>query len=242
MSIAVVQADWQAPPGVIAGTTLRSGGHSEGPYASLNLGAHVGDEPAAVAANRASMLRELGLPAEPLWLRQTHGTEVAIESPADTAADARVTWQRGRVCAVLTADCLPVVLAAIDGSEVAVAHAGWRGLCNGILENTVRAMRTDATALQAWLGPAISQPAFEVGDEVREAFLAVDPAAAAHFSGNERSRYQADLYGLARQRLASLGVSPVSGGQCCTHAEAERFYSYRRDGACGRMATFAYMA
>ena len=151
-----------------------------------------------------------------------------------------ISRNAGTVCAVLTADCLPVVLAAADGAEVAVAHAGWRGLCAGILEATVAAMFSRAGDLVAWFGPAISQPAFEVGEEVRQQFVAHTAAAESHFAVNARGRLQADLYGLAAQRLAALGVTEIHGGDYCTHSDAERFFSYRRSGQCGRMATFVY--
>lgn len=235
-------ADWPAPAGVVAGTTLRQGGVSAGPYESLNLAAHVGDEPARVEENRRRFREHFRLPGDPVWLDQVHGTSVA-RADADAGrpvADALVTSRRKIVCAVLTADCLPVVLAAADGSEVAVAHAGWRGLEAGILEATIAAMAAKPDALLGWLGPAISQAAFEVGSEVRDAFLAKDSGAGACFRPNERGRWQADLYGLAARRLERAGVGPIQGGGRCSYAEAEEFFSYRRDGQCGRMATFVY--
>lgn len=229
-------------PGVVAGTTLRHGGSSGGPYTSLNLGAHVGDDPGAVARNR-DLLREVcGLPAEPRWLDQVHGTRVADAGTATGTpeADGAVTDCAGIVCAVLTADCLPVVLAARDGSRVGVAHAGWRGLAAGILEATVTAMRLPAGDLLAWLGPAISQRAFEVGGEVRERFVEDDAGAAACFEANDRGRWQADLYGLARLRLRRCGITATGGGDRCTFTEVDDFFSWRRDGQCGRMATFVF--
>ncbi len=234
-------ADWPAIPGVHAGTTLRGGGVSGGPFASLNLGAHVGDDAAAVALNRQRLVTACSLPAEPQWLEQVHGVEV-VQLPARDplpVADAAITAHPGVVCAVLTADCLPVVFARLDGREVGVAHAGWRGLCAGVLEATVASLG-EPSALQAWLGPAIAMPAFEVGDEVRQAFMQVDAAAAACFRPNDSGRWQADLYGLARQRLAAVGVTRVFGGACCTYADPDRFFSYRRDGQCGRLATFVW--
>jgi YfiH family protein len=216
---------------------------STGPYASLNLGAHVGDDSSAVQTNRRRFREACRLPADPLWLNQVHGTRVATpdDSPTTTKeADARVERRAGVVCAVLTADCLPVVLASAAGDEIAVAHAGWRGLCDGILEATVAALGTPPGRLRAWLGPAISQAAFEVGGEVREAFLRRDETAAAHFRENDRGRWQADLYGLARLRLEKCGITSIHGGSRCTFGEPEEFFSYRRDGACGRMATFVF--
>lgn len=241
MSIAWLRADWPAPEGVVAGTTLRAGGRSAGRYASLNLGSHVGDDSRAVARNRELFRDSCKLPAEPRWLRQVHGTAVASDtSSTEPEADALSTDLPGVVCAVLTADCLPVVLAARSGPSIAVAHAGWRGLADGILEQTVAAMACDACELQAWLGPAISQKAFEVGADVRQRFVEQDAGAAADFRPNARGRWQADLYGLARRRLAGCGVTDVYGGGRCTYGEPLQFFSYRRDGVCGRMATFAF--
>lgn len=234
-----IAADWDAPPGVCAGVSLRTGGASEGPFASLNLGAHVGDAADSVAENRRRLRAQSGAPAEPGWLRQVHGTGVvSLPGKSVPEADAAVTREPGVVCAVLTADCLPVVLARRDGRAVGVAHAGWRGLAAGVLEATVAAL--GGGELVAWFGPAISQPAFEVGDEVRAAFVAQDPASSACFETNAAGRWQADLYGLARRRLRHAGVFEVGGGGHCTYAERERFFSYRRDGQCGRMATLVW--
>jgi len=242
MSCDWIRADWPAPPQVIAGTTCRSGGASAGPYASLNLAAHVGDDTDALSENRRRFRRLCGLPAEPVWLRQVHGTDVAMAPVAAgvTIADAIVSDRQGVVCTVLTADCLPVLFVAQTGVEIAAAHAGWRGLCGGILEKTLAAMVTRPADILAWLGPAISGPAYEVGAEVRDAFLARDRTAAGAFTDNRRGRWQADLYGLARQRLRQAGVSRIYGGDRCTFAETDAFFSYRRDGECGRMATFIF--
>lgn len=236
-----IAADWPAPPSVRAGTTMRTGGVSEGPYASLNLGAHVGDSPLAVVENRSRLISACYLPGEPQWLDQVHGKSV-VELPHDDTpprADAAFTERAGLVCAVLTADCLPVIYARQNGSAVGVAHAGWRGLCNGVLEATALALGKPSS-LVAWLGPAISRIAFEVGPEVRQAFLDHDTAAEALFARNIAGRWQADLYGLARQRLAAIGLTEVYGGGRCTFTEEEHFFSYRRDGECGRMATFVW--
>ncbi|MGH8194212.1 MAG: peptidoglycan editing factor PgeF [Woeseiaceae bacterium] len=237
-----MRADWPAPPGVVAGTTLRQGGASSGPYASLNLGAHVGDDADAVRTNRRLFREACRLPAEPLWLNQVHGTDVATAGAEllTPTADARVERRPNVVCAVLTADCLPVVFASAPGDEIAVAHAGWRGLCNGILEATAAEMRAVPEQLLAWLGPAISQRAFEVGGEVRDDFLRLDEAAGEHFSENERGRWQADLYGLARMRLENCGIGDISGGDHCTFGAPDDYFSYRRDAPCGRMATFVF--
>jgi len=242
MTVEWLAASWPALPNVHAGTTLRGGGVSSGVYATLNLGEHVADDAASVVENRRRFAEACTLPSEPIWLCQTHSSNVALDAPdcPDPGTDALVTRKPGRVCAVLTADCMPVVFAASGGHEVAISHAGWRGLCGGILEATVAAMRTPAADILVWLGPAIAQPAFEVGAGVRRQFVEYDGSAAAYFSENKRGRYQADLAGLARQRLESLGVREVHGGEHCTHAESSRFFSFRRDGQCGRMATFVY--
>jgi YfiH family protein len=242
MTVAWISADWPAPASVVAGTTLRTGGVSRGKYESLNLAAHVGDHPESVAQNRRRFRADCTLPSEPLWLRQVHGTTVTLTSSdaMQWEADAIVSRDSGLVCAVLTADCLPVALTTEDGGEIAVAHAGWRGLAAGILENTVAAMRGGAEEILAWFGPAISQPAFEVGPEVREQFLDRNSAAEDFFSANESGRWQADLYGLATLKLQECGVRRVYGGGLCTHSEPDRFFSYRRDGPCGRMATFVF--
>jgi YfiH family protein len=234
--------DWPAPAGVRAAFTLRTGGVSLAPFDSLNTGAHVGDAAAAVIENRRRVVRSLGLPSEPQWLEQVHGAEVADLDAADprARADAAFTHAAGRVCAVQVADCLPVLLAARDGSAVAAAHCGWRGLAGGVLEATVRALGVPANELFAWLGPAIGPGAFEVGEEVRAAFVAGDARAAAAFVANPRGRWQCDLFELARQRLAALQVPAVYGGGVCTHDDPQRFFSYRRDGRCGRMAALIW--
>jgi YfiH family protein len=233
-------ADWAAPPGVVAGITLRTGGVSQGPYASLNLGAHAGDDAAAVSENRSRFRAMCDLPAEPRWLRQVHGCAVVTEPTVEVEADASVTRQPGNVCVVMVADCLPVILASDDGAVIAAAHAGWRGLAAGVIENTLQAMNCAPERIVAWLGPAISRRAFEVGGEVRDAYVGPDPGAAACFEPNEKGRFMADLAGLARRRLAAAGVTAVHGGDRCTYSEPASFFSYRRDGQCGRMAAFAF--
>ncbi len=206
-----IRADWAAPRNVTAGTTLRSTGFDA-----------------------------LGIRGEPCWLNQVHGA-VAVDA-AQTAerpdADASVSADPRHICVVRTADCLPVLICSSDGREVAAAHAGWRGLAAGILEATVGRMAHRAGDLMVWLGPAISQPAFEVGDEVRAAFVDGDPSASPYFVANERARWQADLYGLARLRLEAMGVRSVSGGGFCTFRDKDRFFSYRRNPDCGRMVSF----
>jgi YfiH family protein len=239
----ILEPDWPALARVRAAFTLRVGGVSSAPYDSLNVGAHVGDATEAVRENRRRLQERLQLPSEPVWLQQVHGVEV-LDLDAlgiSLAADAAVTRAPGRVCAIQVADCMPVLFAVRDGSAVGAAHAGWRGLAGGVLETTVRKFGVAPDQLLAWLGPAISQEHFEVGDDVRAAFVSHDPSAALAFVANPRGRWQCDLYALARRRLAALGVRDVSGGGWCTFADAARFFSYRRDGQCGRMAALIWM-
>jgi len=215
---------------------------SVAPYASLNLGGHVGDLPEAVAENRRRLAVAVGLPAEPVWLAQVHGTEVAdldAERPLGPA-DAAFTRRPGRVCAILTADCAPILLATECGDVVGAAHAGWRGLAAGVIEATVRAMAVPPQSLLAWMGPAIGPRHFEVGGEVREAFLRGDAGAEGAFVANERGRYLADLGVLVRRRLAVLGVGRIYGGGECTFAATERYFSHRREGVTGRQATLIW--
>ena len=209
------------------------------------MGDHVGDDPAAVAENRRRLKVAAGLPSEPCWLTQVHGISVAdLDSPgapgAAITADAAIARGPARVCAILTADCLPVLLASDSGDTVAAAHAGWRGLAAGVIEATVHAMAVPPGTLLAWLGPAIGPEHFEVGTEVRDAFLAGDPKAAEAFAPNARGRFMADLSALARRRLQRLGVSRFYGGGECTFAQADRYYSHRRDGLTGRQATLIW--
>ena len=235
--------DWPAPTNVHAVVTTRRGGVSRPPYDSFNLAAHVGDDPAAVRANRARLRATLALPAEPVWLRQVHGIAVvdAAHTGTELEADGAFVVRPGAVCAVLTADCLPVLLCNRDGTKVAALHAGWRGLAAGIIEQGVQALQTASHSLLAWLGPAIGPQAFEVGPEVREAFVRHDAQATDAFHPGHGDRYLADIYLLARQRLARLGVGAVYGGGFCTATDNARFYSYRRNGACGRMASLIWL-
>lgn len=235
--------DWPVPPNVRALITTRTGGLSVCPYASLNPADHVGDDPQAVRRNREIV--RAALPNDPHWLKQVHSALVyRVSGDALTVpeADAAVSAQPNQVCVVLTADCLPVLFCADDGSEVGAAHAGWRGLAAGILERTVESMTLPGARLLAYLGPAIGPRAFEVGPEVRAEFVAGDAQAAAAFQSVAGSdKYLADLYLLARQRLARVGVTRIYGGDFCTYSEAQRFFSYRRDGATGRMAALIWL-
>lgn len=239
--IDLIVPDWPAPAPVRAFVTTRAGGVSAGTYASLNLATHVGDDAAAVAENRRRLRARV--PAEPLWLSQVHGNGVvrAEDAVAGVEADAAFTRRAGTVCAVLTADCLPLLLCNDVGTVVAVAHAGWRGLAAGVVEAAVRATNEPPARLLAWLGPAIGPQSFEVGAEVRAAFVAHAPAAAAAFAAKENGKWLADLYRLAEQRLNALGVARVFGGGFCTFNEADRFYSFRRDKATGRMASLIWL-
>lgn len=244
-------AQWPALPGVRALTTLRHGlGVSQDPFDSFNLGARCGDAPAAVMENRARLSSALQLPSAPRWLRQVHGIGVAVEPRVATGdsdapeADASVTRTPGTVLAILTADCLPVVLAARDGSEIAAAHAGWRGLADGVLEATVAAMAAPAHGVLAWLGPAAGPQAYEVGEEVFDAFVSRNPHAGTAFAATRPGHWRMDLYALARSRLSDAGLHAhaIHGGGLCTISEPRRFFSHRRDRVSGRMATLAWIS
>jgi YfiH family protein len=241
--VSLILPDWPAPVRVKSLMTTRAGGVSQAPWASLNLGDHVGDDPAHVAANRARLRQQL--PGEPAWLRQVHGARaVQVGQDSNREADAAYTRLTGQVCAVLTADCLPVLFCDRAGSVVAAAHAGWRGLVGGVLEATVAAMQVQPGEILAWMGAAIGPQAFEVGDEVRQAFVAQHAEAAAAFlpsPGAAPGKWLADIYQLARVRLNHVGVQAIYGGGCCTYQEAASFYSYRRDGVTGRMASLIWL-
>ena len=240
------EATWPAAASVRGGSSLRGGdGVSPPPFDRLNLGLRCGDDPALAQVNRDRLAHWLQLPSAPHWLQQVHGTGVLrVDAPPgdgpEPVADAAVTSTPGVVLAILTADCLPVLFAARDGGEIGAAHAGWRGLAAGMLEATVRAMHTPAPNLMAWLGPAAGPAAYEIGVEVRDAFLAHDPAAARAFVATRPGHWRVDLYALARQRLAAVGVREVHGGGECTLSDAGRYFSHRRDGRSGRLATLAW--
>lgn len=236
-----IKPDWPAPATVQALVTTRTGGASRPPYDSLNLGDHVGDDPAAVSENRRRL--RAFLPDEPKWLIQVHGTTVAKADELQGAveADASVAFNPGKVCAVLTADCLPVLFCDRRGTRVAAAHAGWRGLSAGVLEASVADMQCKPADILAWMGPAIGPQAFEVGEEVREAFVHDLPEAGAAFLPGQAGKWLANLYELARLRLARVGVREVYGGGFCTYSDSVRFYSYRRDKTTGRMASLIWL-
>ncbi len=242
---ACIMPDWTVPPQVKAYSTTRWGGVSLPPYDSLNLGAHTGDDPQAVAHNRQLLQQALQLPSEPAWLQQIHsGTPVELPALPTPQADAAYTHQANTVCAVLTADCMPVLFCNASGTCVAAAHAGWRGLAGGVLENTLSAAQFIPAHTSVWLGPAIGAQAFEVGEEVREAFVAHLPVAAQAFQPvlDKPGHWLADLYLLARQRLQHAGVTQIFGGGFCTLQNPQTFFSYRRDTITGRMATLIYYA
>ena len=233
--------DWPSAPRVGALVTTRTGGVSRGSFATLNLGTRVGDDPAAVEHNR-EILRSR-LPADPVWLQQVHGTDVvdAESAGALPRADGAVARTRHFVCAVLTADCVPVLLADRDGAAVGVAHAGWRGLASGVIEATLARMAVPAKDVIAWLGPGIGPRAYEVGRDVYDAFMVRDPGAAAAFEPHRDGTFRADLFALARRRLDAAGVGASFGGGLCTYTDAARFYSYRREKATGRFASVIWI-
>ncbi len=240
---------WSAPAAVGALSTLRGGGSSLPPFASLNLGTHVGDDPAAVLENRGRLRVAADLPAEPVWLSQVHGARVLdLDDPAASGgsemfgpADAAVTRRPGRICAILAADCLPILFAADSGEAVGAAHAGWRGLAGGVIEATVQALGVPAPTLLAWLGPAIGPRHFEIGAEVRDELLKGDAGAEAAFAVNARGRFMADLGVLARRRLARLGIERTYGGGECTYSQSAKYFSHRRDGQTGRQASLIWL-
>ncbi|MDH5301620.1 MAG: peptidoglycan editing factor PgeF [Gammaproteobacteria bacterium] len=239
----LMRPNWPAPTGVCALTTTRAGGVSVAPYDRLNLADHVGDDIAHVLENRRLLRDSLRLPAEPVWLQQVHGTVAVPAGPGQVGAvaDASYTHARGVVCAVMTADCLPVLFCDRDGRSVAAAHAGWRGLVNGVLEQTVSKMDVAPEKLLAWLGPAIGPAAFEVGGEVRQAFVDHQAQAAQAFVVNRPGHFLADLYALARLRLQACGVDAIYGGEYCTFSQPDCFFSYRRQSRTGRMASLIWL-
>lgn len=236
-----IRPDWPLPANIHAAVTLRTGGVSAGGYSSLNVADHVGDDPDAVAQNRSIVREQLALPGEPVWLKQVHGTRVIFADRAAGVeeADASVTALSDVVCVVMTADCLPVLFCGDDGEVIGAAHAGWRGLKDGIIPKTLETMNCKSCSV--WLGPAIGPDRFEVGDDVRDAFVADDPQQAPAFRPHGDGKWLADIYALARRQLANLGVDNVFGDGYCTVSDADRFFSYRRDGAVsGRMASLIW--
>lgn len=239
----IITPHWPAPVNVRAHTTTRSGGTSLPPYHSFNLAEHVGDTPEAVKKNRIHLRQFLSLPSEPSWLEQVHGAKIisASHGPGQQG-DASIAYGPGPVCAILTADCLPLLLCDQKGTRVAAVHAGWRGLAAGIIKATINALDISGEHLLAWLGPAIGPQTFEVGSEVKQIFLDQDNRHALAFNAGRPGHWLADIYQLARLCLTRQGVRSIYGGQCCTVADSDRFYSYRREGKTGRMATLIWLA
>lgn len=244
MTSTFIVPDWPALSHVKALCTTRHAGFSAAPYDSLNLGDHVADDPIHVQRNRQQLVRLADLPEMPLWLNQTHSTRVinSNEWHIGVEADAIISEQPRHVCSVLTADCLPLLVCDVQGSQVAAIHAGWRGLLNGIIETTVNRFQSPKHDLLVWLGPAIGPSAFEVGPEVYQAFVSQQPSAAEAFSASDNGHHYADIYQLARQRLQVCGVSNIFGGDYCTFNQAELFFSYRRERVTGRMASVIWLA
>ena len=241
----IIEAAWNAPSRVRAVTTTRQGGVSPAPYDSFNLATHVGDNPQRVKHNRQSLAEQLALPGPVQWLQQVHGTKLVAANPGGDIPQADAVWtdKAGLVCAVMTADCLPVLLCESRGRWVAAVHAGWRGLAAGIVAAAIEQLRQPDEKVSAWLGPAIGPAHFEVGAEVREAFIKRDGSTESCFKPSPKhdGRFLADLYALARCQLQRVDVSQVEGGQYCTYADPGHFYSYRRDGVTGRMATLIWI-
>lgn len=248
--ITPIYPDWNAPKNVHALTSTRLGGVSLPPYHSLNLGTHVGDKLEHVLLNRTRIIQAKHIPAQPQWLNQTHSNNVVNLSHNEIIqsnqkiihADGAYTQQTKQVCVVLTADCLPVLFCSKNGDEVAAAHAGWRGLCHGILENTVQHFQCDPNDILAWFGPAIGPDRFEVGQEVKDQFEAQHSDAASAFTLIDpiNKKYLANIYQLAQQRLNRLGITKISGGEYCTYRQSDLFYSYRREKQTGRMASIIW--
>jgi polyphenol oxidase len=238
-----IYPEWSAPRQVHTVSTCRLAGYSKSPYNSFNLAQHVGDNAHHVEQNRQKLIHDACLPNSPLWLQQTHSCRV-IEASAwqpDIEADGCIARQSGEVCVVMTADCLPVLIADKHGQVVAAVHAGWRGLCDGILEQTVKQMAVAPEQLLVWFGPAIGSAVFEVGDEVRQAFLTKNPELSWAFKPTSANHWLADLVQIAKARLRLVGVNSFYGGQWCSFTD-QRFYSYRRDRQTGRMASLIWVA
>ncbi len=240
--IELIQPQWPAPVTVSACCTTRLGGVSESPFDSFNLALHVGDDDVRVRQNRQHLSARLQLPSEPGWINQTHGVRaIVLEQDSSRDADAAVTREPGQVAVVMTADCLPILICSRSGTEVAAVHAGWRGLQSGVIQSALAAMRSDSDHLMAWIGPGISQPCFEVGDEVHAAFADSVPGAADYFSAHGSGHWLCDLAGLAERVLNQQGVSRVFREPHCSYRDADLFYSYRRVATTGRMACLIWI-
>jgi len=236
--------DWPLPPHIQAYSTLRQCGFSESPYDSFNLAAHVDDNPEHVQKNRDHLKALLHLPTEPIWIQQTHSTIASVAVPENRGkeADATFTNQPNQVCIVLTADCLPILLCDHKGTKVSAIHAGWRGLFNGIIAETLKKMDCKKTEILAWLGPAIGPTAYEVGNEIRDIFMQSDTLSHSAFTPSKNGRWMCNLYAIARIQLQKQGIHSIYGGTHCTYSDAHNFFSYRRDGIkTGRMATLIWI-
>ncbi len=242
--IEVIRPDWPCDSRIRALCTTRHGGFSSGAYEGLNLARHVGDDSQSVNSNRQLLQQQLNLPGNPCWLNQTHSTDVTILSSSQSYemnSDAAICRQPGQIAIVMTADCLPVLLCNRDGSEIAAVHAGWRGLVDGIIENTLKKLNSDPTQLLAWVGPAISQSRFEVGQEVLDLFIEKNKQAACHFKANRPGHWLCDLPGLAQDQLRQLGLDAIYLSGLCSFNEESRFYSFRRNKVTGRMASLIWI-
>ena len=241
-SIKFIEAKWNAPSQVKALCTTRKGGFSQHPYDSLNLAAHVGDDDQSVSRNRKVLCDSLQLPAEPCWLEQTHGTRVVnLESESNRLADAAIAREPGTVAVVMTADCLPILLCNRSGTEVATIHAGWRGMVDGVIEATVNEMNSPPDQLLAWIGPGISQQCFEVGNEVRELFVARNTGDESHFVASRSEHWLCDLYGLATDTMSRLEVAEINRSEYCSFSDDSDYFSYRRNAVTGRMASMIWI-
>jgi len=242
LAIEVIEACWNAPPQVKALCTTRAGGTSHSPYDSLNLATHVGDEVSAVMRNRELLCNGLNLPSEPAWLEQTHSTRVVnLVHASNRLADAAIAGKPGTVAAVMTADCLPILLCNRSGDEIAAIHAGWRGLSDGIIEATVFGMQSSPDQMLAWIGPAIGQQYFEVGDEVRDIYVTQNNDAQNHFSANRPGHWLCDLGGLAADTLTRAGVTEINRSDLCSYRDESLFFSYRRNATTGRMVSLIWI-
>lgn len=234
--------DWPAPANIRAISTTRLGGVSHSPWHQMNLAIHVGDDPRDVQQNRDILMNMAQLPQEPMWLQQVHGCDVFdANNPVSKECDASVSRRCGEICVVMTADCLPLLMTNRQGTVVAAVHAGWKGLASGVIERAIDSMACDAKDILVWLGPAIGPNHFEVGEDVYAAFVDKNTAANSAFVSVSDGKWLCNLYRLARQCLSAYGILSVTGGDLCTYSDAERFFSYRRDGVTGRMASLIWM-
>ena len=237
-----ITPDWPAPENIKAFTSTRKAGVSEGAFASFNLALHVEDNPQQVKQNRQLLFEALNLPSEPVWLEQVHGVQVINADHADNTpqADAAFSTEKNKVCVVMIADCLPVLICNRQGTKVAAAHAGWRGLQAGVIEASIESLQENRQDILVWLGPAIGPDTFEVGDDVRQKFITEIPETVSAFTVSKPGHWLANIYELAKIRLQNMGIDQIYGGDFCTYTDQQHFYSYRRDGVTGRMASLIW--